>query len=146
MPKLLRYNFSEGAVRWFSSYLLNRKHIVRTNNHMSKQTLVQYGVPQGSTLGPLLFIIYVNDLLRELKIVKNNDILIYADDTVLYATDENPLECGKGSQLLLHQLTDWCCMNKLMIGISKTKHTLVPQNRDHTNMLLGKGRRQNSPQ
>ena len=88
--KLDMYNFSENSVKWFRSYLSNRKHIVRTNTGASTVSTVKYGVPQGSTLGPLLFIMYVNDLLPYMGMAASKGVLMYADDTVLYATDPNP--------------------------------------------------------
>ena len=119
------YNFSVNSVKWFRSYLSNRKHIVRTNSASSSPAQVKYGVPQGSTLGPLLFILYVNDLLLSLKPMDQTGTLMYADDTVLYATDSDPTNSINKNQMLLHKLLNWCSANKLTINTSKTKHMLV---------------------
>ena len=133
--KLKMYNFSEISVSWFRSYLSNRKHVVRTNENMSRPMGVNYGVPQGSTLGPLLFILYVNDLLVELGNAESKGALMYADDTVLYATGPDPDDCINGCQTLLCKLVDWCSVNKLTINISKTKHMIVSRNENHANLI-----------
>ena len=126
--KLDMYNFSRKSVRWFRSYLSSRKHFVRTNAGISAPSTVKYGVPQGSTLGPLLFILYVNDLLTFVDSTESKGVLMYADDTVLYATDPNPTYCVKECQSLLSRLINWCEFNKLTINISKTKHMFIPRN------------------
>ena len=64
---------------------------------------VKYGVPQGSTLGPLLFIIYVNDLLKSVQNGNFEKIIMYADDTKLYATHTDPNMCMKNCQ----RITGW---------------------------------------
>ena len=63
LHKLKIYGFSDKSLAWIRSYLENRKHTVYCNNTISRETTVSDGVPQGSVLGPSLFIIYVNDLL-----------------------------------------------------------------------------------
>ena len=136
--KLRMYNFSINSVNWFRSYLSNRKHVVRTNESMSRETTVQYGVPQGSTLGPLLFILYVNDLLTYLGHTENRGVIMYADDTVLYATDQDPNNSINGCQSLLCKLVDWCSMNKLTINIGKTKHMTIPRNKIHRDLIKDK--------
>ena len=70
---------------WFSNYLTNRKQFVRINNSNSSFLDVLIGVPQGSILGPLLFLIYINDL-PECSLLYS---LLFADDAVLLDADEN---------------------------------------------------------
>ena len=77
-------------MKWFQSYLSNRKHIVCTNYAESEPSAVRYGVPQGSTLDPLLFILYVNDLLRSLTLETGENVIMYANDTVLYVSHKDP--------------------------------------------------------
>ena len=108
--KLSMYHFSVNSVNWFRSS--NRKHIGQTNMAMSSPADVKYCVPQGSTLGPLLSILYVNDLGAP----DRTGALMYADDTVLYATDQDPIESVNKTPL--DKLMDWCSINKLTINIS----------------------------
>ena len=108
------------ALEWFTSYLLNRNQYVEYN-HISSQTRnVTCGVPQGSVLGPLLFIIYTNDLEKSIKC----KCIIFADDTTIYT-------CGKDIRLLydrmnddLRQLSNWFKVNKLSLDIGKTNYIL----------------------
>ena len=69
-------------LEWFKSYLFNRRQVIYYNNHTSALSSVACGVPQGSILGPLLFPLFSNDIVDN---VKNSRIIMYADDTILYA-------------------------------------------------------------
>ena len=119
--KLEKYGLSPAVISWCRNYLSDRKQCVKLNEEVSETTGVSYGVPQGSILGPLLFIIYVNDVFMHFN---ENDpkILLYADDTVLYYahTQLKELECIMSTGL--RRLYEWCNLNKLTINISKTKY------------------------
>ena len=80
LAKLEDYGIGGLANEWFRSYLFNRKQYVSINDHESSLASVLYGVPQGSVLGPLLFLIYINDLNQAIKFCKIHD---FADDTNL---------------------------------------------------------------
>ena len=79
LKKLISLGFSDSAVLWFKAYLTNRSQIVCVNDVVSDPQPIPFGVPQGSILGPLLFISYINDLLP--SVVVDCDIQLYADDT-----------------------------------------------------------------
>ena len=81
LPKLEHYCIRDVLNHWFKSYLFNRKQFVSINGHVSNQTSVQYGVPQGSILGPYLFLIYINDLNHATKFRKVHQ---FAYDTNLH--------------------------------------------------------------
>ena len=108
---------------WCKDYLYHRKQCVKIENVKSDEKDMHYGVPQGSILGPLFFIIYVNDLL---KIINSKvQILLYADDTVLYYADHDPKAACITVEHALTDVYNWCDINKLTINIKKTKHMFV---------------------
>ena len=74
---------------------------------------VTCGVPQGSVLGPLFFILYVNDMQAA---VRGSKIQLYADDTVIYAGGENHEAAARSLQLSLNQFSKWCKANKLSLN------------------------------
>ena len=83
--KMARNGFSLSCINWYKSYLGGRVQVTKCENtFLSNPKPVSIGVPQGSTLGPLLFILYVNDLYH-VKHIFNIGLKMYADDTVIYA-------------------------------------------------------------
>ena len=81
--KLQFYSISGPLLKWFESYLIGRKQMVEINGSFSSWAYVKSGVPQGSVLGPILFLIYVNDMP---KTVQDSKIAMFADDTKCYKT------------------------------------------------------------
>ena len=101
LEKLSKYGLDRNSLQWVKSYLGNRRHVVRCDDICSDETNVSHGVPQGSILGPTLFIIYVNDLLYMMTKKGQGSIEMYADDTV--TNDETNVE----HSLLGHLMSLW---------------------------------------
>ena len=120
LSKLQNLDFSQGALDWFQSYLSNRQQCVRIGDAVSKVLPLEFGVPQGSILGPVLFTIYVNDLL---SVPKRCLSASYVDDCKLYLSF-SPAELPTSILALNEDLTrisQWCCKNSLLINPDKTK-------------------------
>ena len=83
--------FSKHLVNWFQSYLINRTFLVNLGNAFSQPACVSSGVPQGSILGPLLFLIYINDMSQAVKC----NLFLYADDTCLVCQHKDINEIEK---------------------------------------------------
>ena len=116
--KLEKYGVGGRVLKWCTDYLTNRSQKTLANNCKSSSEPLTCGVPQGSVLGPLFFILYVNDLQQQLP---NVDVQLYADDTVLYtsgANTDNLMDCLQRS---LNKLIRWCSVNKLSFNPTKTK-------------------------
>ncbi len=121
LQKLSHYGVRGIALDWFRSYLSNRTQFVEYCNIQSTSQTITCGVPQGSVLGPLLFIIYTNDLPNSLI---HSKCILFADDTTLYntGTDERQLRLQIENDLTT--LNDWFCANKLSLNVQKT-HFMV---------------------
>ncbi len=83
------YGVGNSSLKWFKNYLSDREQTVEINGTTSDWELVKAGVPQGSILGPLMFILYINELPR---VVKKCKITLYADDTALYISSNDHRE------------------------------------------------------
>ena len=102
LRKLGKYGFGQNAKKWIESYLGNRRHTVRCNDISSVPTSVKYGVPQGSVLGPLCFIMYVNDLISHIHRHTHAEIIMYADDTVSLTDSDHPPNAIVNMQSILN--------------------------------------------
>ena len=101
------------------SYLNNRRQMVKIKNSFSSLSFLTKGVPQGSTLGPLLFLIYINDLLKlELK----GEIICFADDTTLLYSGKNKSVLNDEINADLDKIKHWFYVNNLNINTDKTKY------------------------
>ena len=104
-------------LKWFRSYLTERSQYTNVNNKESQQMIVNCGVPQGSILGPLLFLIYVNDIN---KIKLKGQITLFADDTAIFYEEENLDELITNIKDDLETLRLWLTKNLLTLNLSKT--------------------------
>ena len=118
MKKLSALNLDEKTLEWVNDYLTNREQRVYANDTYSSFQPIAQGVPQGSVLGPLFYIVYANDLTN---IIKNCEIVMYADDTILYISHKNYKSSFKGLQEDLNSLSKWCIENNIMANTDKTK-------------------------
>ena len=118
LKKLKTLNLAKSTIEWFESYLHHRQQRVLANNKTSDRLTITQGVPQGSIVGPLLYIIYANDIT---KIIKHSQIALYADDTVLYSKCKSPAKARSNMQKDLKGLESWCNRNGIFINASKTK-------------------------
>ena len=118
LNKLRAAGIGDTLCSLLENYLSNRKQKTKLYGSLSNLESVSIGVPQGSTVGPLMFIIYINDLPGVLDYAKP---LMYADDTVIYLSGLNNKEVRKNLQCDLNNVEKWCKVNKLSLNISKTK-------------------------
>ena len=124
--------FSGSAIKWFKSYLSERISLVNIENKLSDFGEIPCGVPQGSILGPLLFLIYVNDVPQAVS----STLLLYADDSCILYQHKDVVQIEKRLNEDFENLCDWFADNKLSIhfGEDKTKSILFVSNRRVNNI------------
>lgn len=107
----------ENSLAWLTSYLTNRSQAVCVEDELSSPMPVFSGVPQGSILGPVLFILYINDLP---SCIQFSNIMMYADDTVIYLSSTTTLDIELKLNLDLVNLSaQWLHHNKLVLNMKK---------------------------
>ena len=115
LSKLNHYGVRGIANKWFASYLGNRQQYVTVDNASSSFSKIVCGVPQGSILGPLLFILYINDLN---SVSENLRTIMFADDTNLFRSDDNLAEIETNLNRELKLFTLWFQVNLLCNAIA----------------------------
>ena len=124
--KLANYGFSNEALNLIRNYFSLRKQFVKLGDVSSKLVSIDLGVPQGSVLGPLLFLIFINDLPNYML---NSSIKMFADDTTIYLSDDNYDDLIINFKKQLSLLLDWCRYNKMEINWSKTYFMFINYNK-----------------
>ncbi len=129
IEKLGCYGLSSSALSVIRDYLKNRMQFVQLGEHNSKLLKVTCGVPQGSVLGPLLFIIYINDISR---VISQGKIVTFADDTAAIFNHLQLGELKEMTQLELNKMAAWFAINKLTLNVSKTNFMLFTRRKTET--------------
>ena len=122
LNKMKHFGFSQQVIKWYYSYLSNRKFCINVNNTLSKPCTLTCGVPQGSILGPLLFLMYVNDMPQAVSC----ELLLYADDSCLVYQHKEVDKIEQELTKNFSNICEWFLDNKLSIhfGEDKTKSIL----------------------
>lgn len=137
LKKVQAYGIRGRVFRWIEGFLKNRKQRVAVNAHYSSWQHVKSGIPQGSVLGPILFILYVNDLPEQL----NNNILMYADDTKIYAR-VNSIEDSQKLQEDLDITLEWSTKWQLSFNLDKCKVMHYGRNNIEYEYLIARERQE----
>lgn len=114
LQKMHLFDFSKGLINFFKSYLNDRKQFVQYNGYRSIQFSAISGVPQGSNLGPMLFLIFINDITSVIDV----KCQLFADDLKVYNTINSAEDCVKLQNNLVN-IQSWCDVNDLSLNISK---------------------------
>lgn len=124
IPILLRRLESIGvrgiALDWFQSYLTGRQQCLKVDSWVSSSRGLSFGVPQGSVLGPTLFLIYLNNLAS--LTLRNAEIICYADDTAIIFHEANWSECFRSAEYGMSKVFEWLSDNLLTLNTAKTKY------------------------
>ena len=115
--ELNHYGVRGNTLSLIESYLSNIKQCVSALGKISEQLAVIFGVPQGSCLGPLLFLIYINDISN---ICKSNELILFADDTNIFVKGKSKQEVYIEANMILKQLSIYTMLNKLHVNLEKS--------------------------
>ena len=122
LSKLREYGTEGTSLSWFTSYLTNREQFCHFDGSSSSKSSIKCGIPQGSCLGPLLFILYINDFENCLKSMNPN---MYADDICVNIASDNLKELLTDLKNELENISNWMRTNKLSLNASKSEYMVI---------------------
>ena len=139
LKKLEHYGVRGTPLLWFESYLSNRKQYVSVNGNTSDELIITHGVPQGSVLGPLLFLMFINDLPN---VSKHLMFYLFADHTNIYFESSDVSYIQKIGNRELHKVRKWLEANRLALNIDKTNFVIFHSQRqrltEHIVLKIGR--------
>ena len=133
LKKLDFYGFRGTSLQWIRSFLNNRTQFVEINQNRSSVSRLNVGVPQGSTLGPLLFLLYINDLSKSLTQLKS---IHFADDTTLYLDMKPSIDHTLLINTELTRVQSWINANKLSLNVQKTNYMIISNRMGHDDLNI----------
>jgi hypothetical protein len=138
LNKLSWYGVKGNELGWFQSYLRDRQQCVMLNGETSTVNTLNIGIPQGSVLGPILFLIYINDISQHVRPGQCN---IFADDVLIYTTGKSIIEINMKLQSAADSANSWYLRNKLNVNAKKCETILIHSKfipiKDKINISLG---------
>ena len=139
LDKLYHYGIRDNTLKWFQSYLTQRKQYVTYNSTPYSIKPINCGVPQGSILGPLLFLIYINDLSNVCKCTMP---ILFADDSNIFASSDDIQLLKSQINEDLNNIAIWLKVNKLSLNIKKTNFMIFTKRKKQSHWCCYQYRRQ----
>ena len=127
--KLEHYGIHGLTLDWIRSYFSNRKQYVEYNGHRSLRNEISCGVPQGSILGPLFFLLYINDINNASNLL---NLILFADDTNVFMSHKDLNYLSDMLNLEMDKLSIWFKANKLSLNLTRTKFMVFKPRRKHS--------------
>ena len=135
--KMEKYGFHSKNVDWFRSYLLTRQQFVVCHNELSRKCQLKIGVPQGSVLGPMLLLLYANNINRHVHLGVCN---LYADAMLVYCSANYMDTLQEKTQKCISSINEWYDNNQLVINTSKSNIMAITTSRKHVFIISRIGR------
>ena len=133
LTKLNHYGIRGVANNWLTSYLYNRQQYVNINDQESDMVNVVCGVPQGSIIGPKLFILYISDICNTSSLLK---FILFADDTTIFWSGSDLNELSRHMSNELVKFSIWFAINKLSLSVAKTNFMVFSNHTKTSNVTV----------